>query len=329
MLGEHFQPIFIFSLPRSGSTLLQRFLACHDQVSTTSEPWFLLPFFYSLRNDGVCAEYMHRSTSIAIRDFTQILPHGRKDYMDGIKDLALKLYSKASKSGCRYFVDKTPRYHLIAENILEAFDQAKFVFLWRNPLAVVASVIESWGKGKWNVYRFHIDLYNGYRNLVNAFRKYRDRVWGLKYEELIENPVENMKGVFDYLDLSFDPRILQNFTDVRLEGRMGDRSFYDTVSRDPLYKWKETFASNIRISWARAYLNWLGSENLSLMGYDLHQLLSELDELSPKRFLVLSDIVRRAYGFIYRVMEPRLFATKLRNLVEDPILSVHSIGDVL
>ena len=42
------RPIFIFSAPRSGSTLLQRVLAAHTQVATASEPWILLPLLSPL-----------------------------------------------------------------------------------------------------------------------------------------------------------------------------------------------------------------------------------------------------------------------------------------
>ena len=51
------RPIFIFSLPRAGSTLVQRVLAAHDDIATTSEPWILLPFLFSTKEQGVYAEY--------------------------------------------------------------------------------------------------------------------------------------------------------------------------------------------------------------------------------------------------------------------------------
>ena len=43
------KPIFIFSITRSGSTLLQRVIAAHEGVATVSEPWVLLPYLYTLR----------------------------------------------------------------------------------------------------------------------------------------------------------------------------------------------------------------------------------------------------------------------------------------
>ena len=37
-------PIFLFSLPRSGSTLLQRVLMSHKDIASVAEPWLMLPF---------------------------------------------------------------------------------------------------------------------------------------------------------------------------------------------------------------------------------------------------------------------------------------------
>jgi len=48
--------IFILSLPRSGSTLLQRILGGHSQVHTVAEPWLMLNPLYALRETGIEAE---------------------------------------------------------------------------------------------------------------------------------------------------------------------------------------------------------------------------------------------------------------------------------
>jgi hypothetical protein len=115
------QPIFIFSVSRSGSTLLQRVIAAHDGVATVSEPWLLLPLAYALRERGVSAEYFHPLLATAIADFCRELPDGVEDYRREHRRLALSLYEKAAcaqSSGAgspRYFLDKSPSYYLIAE----------------------------------------------------------------------------------------------------------------------------------------------------------------------------------------------------------------------
>ena len=44
------KPVFLFSLPRSGSTMLQRALGRHPNIATLSESWFLLGLIPPRRN---------------------------------------------------------------------------------------------------------------------------------------------------------------------------------------------------------------------------------------------------------------------------------------
>jgi hypothetical protein len=80
-------PVFLLSLPRSGSTLAQRILASHTEVATTSEPWLLLPYLYTLRDHGVYAEYSHSTMVTAIRELCSSFPSGEKDYLDEVRRL--------------------------------------------------------------------------------------------------------------------------------------------------------------------------------------------------------------------------------------------------
>src|SRR5690606_14968727 len=131
----------------------------HSQVATVSEPWLLLPFVYALRSPGAVAEYSHRSLVTAMDDFCAALPNGRADYEAEVRMLALRLYARVTPPGATHFLDKTPRYCLIAEELLRIFPDAKFIFLWRNPLAILASMF---GKdSKWRTYRYQVDLFKG------------------------------------------------------------------------------------------------------------------------------------------------------------------------
>jgi hypothetical protein len=47
---------------------------------------------------------------------------------------------------------------------MELFPDAKFIFLWRQPLAVAASMIEAFGDGRWNLERYAVDLWDGVEN---------------------------------------------------------------------------------------------------------------------------------------------------------------------
>jgi len=111
------KPIFIFSLPRSGSTLLQRILVSHPEIETISEPWFLIPSVYALRDSGVFAEYSAASLHKTMTHLISKLPNGKQDYYDGLRVFAETIYSRLNTKKAKYFLDKTPRYYLNIQEI--------------------------------------------------------------------------------------------------------------------------------------------------------------------------------------------------------------------
>lgn len=61
-------PIFIISLPRSGSTLLQNILSNNSEISTTSEPWILIPLISFYKGDYKSKTNPHLAKE-AVSDF--------------------------------------------------------------------------------------------------------------------------------------------------------------------------------------------------------------------------------------------------------------------
>ncbi len=298
------RPIFLLSLPRSGSTLVQRVLGAHEEVSTAPEPWVLLPQVYAMRERGMYAEYGQVPSARAIREFVERLPGGPDDYTAELRSFIVALYARASEGRGTYFLDKTPRYHFIAEDLYRIFPDAGFVFLWRNPLGVVASIVETWAGGRWNVERWRSDLFEGVANIVAGYEAHADRSFAVGYEQLVSDPLQAWPPLFDYLELSFDPSLLSSFSAVRLKARMGDPTGsqeYDTLSTDPVDKWKRTLGTPVRRRWCRSYLQWIGEHRLGVMGYNLGGLLAELDSVPRTPGKLGSDLARGAYGWGNRV----------------------------
>jgi Sulfotransferase family len=294
------QPIFLFSISRSGSTLVQRIIGAHESVATASEPWLLLPHAYTLRRQGVDAEYVHPLLVTAIEDFCDGLPGGGDDYLDELRGFVLRLYEKAAGEGAAYFLDKTPPYCLVADEIMRLFPEGKFVFLWRNPLSVVASMIETWGP--WYPTFMSSDLFIGLPRLIATYEANRDRVHAARFEDLTggnETPWRELTG---YLGIEFEPETLASFAKVELGGRMGDptgRTKYSTLSTEPQQKWKGTLANPLRREWCRRYLRFLGSERLATMGYDLDKVVAEvdcqptsLDSFAPDLWQIAKDVAK-------------------------------------
>jgi hypothetical protein len=275
------QPIFLLSLPRSGSTLVQRVLSTYPEVATTSEPWVMLPFLTPLEPSMPLATGWQGSVNDAFRDFLAELPGAESDYLERLRPFAEGLYTEAAGNGARYFLDKTPPYHWIVDQLFKVFPEAKFVFLWRNPLSVVSSVIETFCDGRWRPDGYRGTLFEAPRNLVASYERHRDRSIAVRYEELIGGEVEPWERLTAYLGLEFSPDSLAEFSQVNLNGGHGDPTgahLYSAVSREPLEKWRRGIRTPVRRLWCERYLRWLGPQLLGSMGYDLDRLLAELRE---------------------------------------------------
>lgn len=304
-MRTNLKPLFIFSMPRAGSTLAQRILASHEEIATLSEPWILLPYLFTLKEQGIYAEYDHKEVVMAIEDFYKQLPNGKSDYLSEIKTLVMRLYAKAAKDDAKYFLDKTPRYHFVIEDIIGLFPEAKYIFLWRHPLAVVASIMETWCHGKWNIYRYQLDIFDGLAHLITAYEKHASKSIAVQYEKLLSNPECEFNRLFNYLELPFKQELLTNFNKIQLQGRQGDPTGvkeYQYFSKEPLEKWKITMSNPIRKAWCRYYLRWIGKERLAVMGYDLDQMLVEVDSIPSNLRLMGSDVVRITYGIPFRAI---------------------------
>ncbi len=296
------KPVFIFSLPRSGSTMLQRILAVSDQISTAAEPWMLLPFVYSLKPTGAIAEYWHGDAVGAIEDFYNGFADKKEDYERELRKFFLALYEKYAGNGDKYFLEKTPRNSLICDDIMRIFPDAKFIFLWRNPLAIASSILSRWCHGKWKIMTYNIDLYKGLRTLLKTFIKNRDNVFSLNYENLIQSPEKEVKRICEYLEIDFEENMLRSFYDTPLEGRMversGSKNYGNRISKGSLDTWKTAFDNPFRLRWARKYISWIGDGSLKIMGYDYSELYAGMKR--KRRFSFISVARDVAYEIITR-----------------------------
>ena len=308
--------IFLISLPRAGSTLLQRVLTAHPSICSASESWLLLPQFYSLERGKAYAEYSHMAASAAIADFCDLLPEKKLTYYSAIKDFTVPLFQMVSTEPAIYFLEKTPRNALILDKLIETFPQSKFIFLWRNPLASAASMIETFSQGKWNLHRHYIDLYDGLNNMVNTFDTKNNNIHSLRYEDLIAEPEHSIKQLFKFLDVEFYDEAIKDFTSVQFSGRMGDPTGikqYNSISKDSLDKWQTTLANPLRRKWANEYLKWIGSSRLDRMGYDFDQLSDQLKQAPFSLDNTAGDLLYMSFGALNRRFHLRMLRQRFSN----------------
>ena len=284
---------FIISQPRAGSTLLQRLLATHPQIQTIGEPWLAIPFVYALREKGVSSEYIHVSLAQGFGEFVSKMPGGREDYFREVRAMLERMQEKISAPDKTYFLDKTPRYHLILEELPEIFPDAKFLVLWRNPLAVVASILNTWQKGRFDLCYYEQDIFRGPLNILSFVDKRAAAVCELRYEDLVARPEESVRRVTDFLELPPLATVALPEKDPLKEAKLGDKTGiqkFQSVSAAPVEEWKSAFASPLRKFWAKRYLEFLGGESLKKMGYSTDELLASIRSAGTSFPQLLNDV---------------------------------------
>lgn len=300
-------PCFLVSLPRSGSTLLQRLLAAHPAIATSGEPWLLFPMMYALRDAGVRAEFGHHSMVTGIREFSAGLPDGEADFVREMAGAARRLYTLHAR-GAGYFLDKTPRYYLFLAELATAFPDAKFLALLRNPLAVVASVLRTWKGGRFRLKSNAMDLYDGPGAIAGFLRDAHPGTLMVRYEDLVTDPARELGRITRHLGLDplGDTELAEH--DPVSAATLGDPTGihrYDRVSTGSLESWPDMFASPVRRAWARRYLHHLGPETLALLGYPPETLLEMLARSGNSAPLLLRDVVDFNWRMVPNLLRPR------------------------
>ena len=283
----------------------------HQEIASVAEPWLLLPFCYAARQEGVISEYGHYVSAQAFEDFIANLPEGEADYDRMLREFAMALYARQCRHNETYFLDKTPRYYLIIEEIGRMFPEAKFIFLFRNPVHIMGSVIETWGKGSLRkLYASDRDLHFGPEALSRGCSLLKDRAYALRFEDFVQDPQRYIRELCSYLQIPYDSAMLDSFSQQDTGGRMGDPTGvrdYSRIETQPLDKWKTTFGTAYRRTILRQYLERLDDSALTLQGYDKETILGEVNALKVVHRGGLRDRIDMLYSHMVRVVKPNIW----------------------
>jgi len=278
--GSHL--IFIASQPRTGSTLLQVLLSAHPEVISPNEIWLMLPLIAPLKPDFTMAEYDVALARSAIRFFMENSLGDTAAYDEAIRRAALYLYDAAlERTDSTYLVDKTPRYYHILPELRRIFPDATIITLYRNPCAVLCSIIYTWDvEEKWHLLgQYRHDLFQAPELITGANNdNISDFVY--YYEALLQDKT-SISAVFHYLGLEMieDLRVKSS---IHRDG-FGDPKIdqNDQLVPSKIDTWQEKLDNPQVWRLVDDYLDSLGPDLLANMGYDYYQLKTILADHRP------------------------------------------------
>lgn len=188
------RPVIILSPPRSGSTLLFETLSC-------------APGVYTIGNESHRVIEGHAGFNPEVRGFlsnrllasdasAQVAAEVRSHFATALRD---RQGVPPTPTQSVRFLEKTPKNILRVPFMRKLFPDARFVVLFRDPRAVLSSMMEAWRSGKFVTYR----RLPGWQGLPWSLLLVEDwqRVNGKSLEEVVAHQwIRGMSVLLDDLD---------------------------------------------------------------------------------------------------------------------------------
>ena len=277
--------IFLISQPRSGSTLLQKVLGNHSKIYTRSEPWIMLPFSQFFRKKGFWTNYDSELSTLAIDNFICNLPDGKKDFVKELRKFILKLYSKYLQiSHKKYFLDKTPRYYSIENELFTIFPKAKYILLIRNPLSILSSILNTWVKNDYNKLKFYkYDLFYAIDQIIAL--KENQNIYTIYYENFTQSSEKEISQLLNFINLEYEMNILNyNKLEKMFFGDQNNIYKFDGIQKGNDTSWIKSLSNPDYYNFLYEYLMFIGKEKFSKLGYDFEENLRIIEKNKPSYF---------------------------------------------
>ncbi len=317
--------VFIISLPRSGSTMLQHILGAHSEMVATAEPWILFPASMSLKEDTITAPYNHEICRIALNDFLGQLKNKEQEYYNAVRKMATHLYDTFLKEKEKnIFIDKTSRYYLILPELMRIFPDAKFIFIVRNPLAIFSSFITSMvgnnieGLGDVNIRN---DLLFGYKLLYEGYKTNKKNSIIVRYEDIIKNPEIEIESICKYIGVKFEKTMLDYKAKIGiLQGKLVDTKSIHKHDR-PVNKYIDAWKNNLKTKQnkilVKGFIENIGKDLVKKTGYSFNEFNEFVKDINIKdqkslKYVQWNDLLTHPNNRTI-LIQNKLYITKMIN----------------
>lgn len=204
--------IFIFGLPRSGTTLIENIISSHDKVSSAGEINFLNNFF---KDNEIISNNIDNFLDL---DFN-------KKYFDYLKLFNLKNNIITDKSLNSYFYLGFIKHYLPESKLIHCQRNAK-----DNCLSIYKNLFidsQSWKYDEKEL----VDYYNLYKDIMRFWNKIMgEEILNIRYEDLISNKEHTIKKIINYCELEWSEKCLNHH-----KNNMSIRTLSTNQANKPIY----------------------------------------------------------------------------------------------
>jgi tetratricopeptide (TPR) repeat protein len=196
------EPVFVLGMPRTGTTLVERILASHSEVSSAGELTNFAVEMMRLVRERAAGRQLPRDALVELSadiDFAKL----GEAYIESTRTVT---------GGTRHFVDKLPLNYLYVGLIHLALPNAKIVHVQRDPMDTCYAVYKNLFV---DAYPFSYDLeelaryYVAYDGLMKHWHAALPGVMhAVRYEDLVSDVDREAHRLVEYCGLDWQPACL-------------------------------------------------------------------------------------------------------------------------
>jgi tetratricopeptide (TPR) repeat protein len=222
------KPLFIMGMPRSGTTLVEQILAAHNEVTTIGELGRMSRLQSAFRKMA-----LNNGPESTMREFSQ------RNAILEMADEYLHFLEIVKPGNSRFVLDKTPFNFVVCGYVNLCFPNAKFIHCNRHPADSFVSAYQN-KMNQQHDYSYgqvpYVDAYMAKLRLIRHWKSiFPDKIFELKYEQLVEEPRKVVAALLDFLGLDWEENCLKFFekkTTVKTFSRDQVRSAVYTSSKE-------------------------------------------------------------------------------------------------
>ncbi len=198
-------PIFIIGMPRSGSTLVEQIISSHSMVTGLGE----ISYFQEEINKYSQKKGLTFPFDVNILKKSEI-NEIKKNYLENI-------YENSTIKN--RFTDKNLHNFLLVGMIKKIFPSAKIIHVSRDALDQCISIYAVRFTG-YHPYSNSLEdianYYLLYKDMMNHWtQSYKENIYEVSYENLINNSKKSIENLLKYCDLSFEDNCLKFYENKR------------------------------------------------------------------------------------------------------------------
>lgn len=226
-------PIFIISLPRSGSTLLEQMLGSHAAIEPVGE----LPYIPAILRSAMEIATQRGRTTVP-----QLIVGMSDVQADALGQDYLRRAQLHRKTNRRYFVDKLPHNWSNIFFIKRILPQARFIDIRRPAMdCCFSNFTQSFSSAHASSFMLEdiAKCYSDYVRLMDHLSLVApDMVHHVAYDKLIENAENELRAVLAYLGLPWDTSMLDFHKMDRVVRTPSSEQVRRPLNRDGMGTWK-------------------------------------------------------------------------------------------